>query len=108
VHHAPITEDRRTSSLPSRLLHGSRVRVAVSRRSRLLGLAGIHRAAAPEGLLIPGCRSIHTFGMRFPLDVRFLDSDLNEVSRRPAVPRRRIVLDRSASAVLEIPAGGAD
>ena len=32
----------------------------------------LDRHRAPEGLLIPRCRSVHTYGMRFPLDLLFL------------------------------------
>ena len=55
------------------------------------------------GLLIPGCRSIHTFGMRFAIDVAFLDAEGAVLSRRLELPRRRVVADRRASAVLEVP-----
>lgn len=78
--------------------------VATSLASRLLGLAWLDRADAPAGLLIPRCRAVHTFGMRFPLDLVFLDGELRELSRRRALPRRRLAFERRASAVLEIPA----
>ena len=47
--------------------------VATTVSSRLLGLALLRREHAGAGLLIPRCRSVHTFGMRFPIDVLFLD-----------------------------------
>jgi uncharacterized membrane protein (UPF0127 family) len=84
---------------------GRGVRLATSRRARLVGLALTDRERAGGGLLIPGCRSIHTFGMRFAIDVAFLDADGAVVSRRQGVRPRRIVGDRRASAVLEVPAG---
>jgi uncharacterized membrane protein (UPF0127 family) len=55
--------------------------------------------------LIPGCRSVHTFGMRFALDLVFLDFDLRPVAFREAVPPGRLVFERRAQAVLELPAG---
>ena len=88
-------------------LAGRRVPVASTRRSRLLGLALLDRDAAGAGLLIPGCRSVHTFGMRFGLDLVFLDSAMAPVSVRRRVPPRRVALERRARAVLELPAGGA-
>lgn len=78
--------------------------VALSRRARLLGLALLDRSAAGAGLLLPGCRTVHTFGMRFPLDLVFLDLELREVSLRRAVPPARLAFERRARAVLELPA----
>ena len=54
-------------------LLGFDVPVATTRLSRLLGLALLGRERAGAGLLIPRCRSVHTFGMLFPLDLLFLD-----------------------------------
>jgi uncharacterized membrane protein (UPF0127 family) len=79
--------------------------VATSWRSRLLGLAHLDLEAAPAGLLIPRCRCVHTFGMRFALDVLFLDEAGAVVERRLAVPPRRHASCGKASAVLEIPTG---
>ena len=74
--------------------------------ARALGLAFLDRVDAGGGLLIPGCRSVHTFGMRFRLDLIFLDSDLRVVAARRAVPPRRFASCRLADSVLELPAGG--
>lgn len=71
--------------------------------ARLFGLSRLDRGAAGAGLLIPRCASVHTFGMRFALDLVFLDGDRRPVSFRRAVPPRRIAFDRRASAVLELP-----
>jgi uncharacterized protein len=79
--------------------------VAEDFRSRLLGLSWCGRAAAGPGLLIPRCSSVHTFGMRFALDLFFLDRDGRVIAIRRSVPPRRVVWCRGASAVLEIPAG---
>ncbi len=53
---------------------GIEVPVAEGPVARLLGLAFLHRARAGPGLLIPRCRCVHTFGMRFALDLVFLDA----------------------------------
>ena len=79
--------------------------VADSFRSRLLGLSRRGRSQARPGLLIPRCSSVHTFGMRFELDVYFLDSSGQVLSARRRVPPRRLLWCRGAAAVLEIPAG---
>lgn len=98
-------ETGRTSPLPARRLGDRTVRVAATRRARLLGLALLDREQAPLGLLIPGCRAIHTFGMRFALDVVFFDRAMSEVSRRDGVRPRRLAFERRAWAVLELPSG---
>lgn len=102
----PSTSTRLTR-LPTGLVLGRRVPVAVGRRARLLGLAGLERRWAGDGLLIPSCRSVHTFGMRFALDLVFLDADLRPVSVRRAVRPGRIAFSARARAVLEIPAADA-
>jgi uncharacterized membrane protein (UPF0127 family) len=77
---------------------------ATSLRSRLLGLALLTPERAGSGLLIPRCASVHTFGMRFPLDLVFLDRSGRPLSVRRNVPPRRFCCDRRAAAVLELPA----
>ena len=64
---------RRFRGLPTTRVCGRCVPIAATRVSRLLGLALLEREAAGPGLLIPRCRSVHTFGMRFALDLVFLD-----------------------------------
>ncbi|MBS1882536.1 MAG: DUF192 domain-containing protein, partial [Actinobacteria bacterium] len=71
---------------------------------RLLGLALLDRAEAGPGLLIPHCAAVHTFGMRFSLDVYFLGPEDEVLGARHAVPPRRFVSHRRAAAVLELPA----
>jgi uncharacterized membrane protein (UPF0127 family) len=85
---------------------GRSIPVAATRTSRLLGLALLDRAAAGSGLLIPRCRSVHTFGMRFALHLVFLDEAARAVSVRRRVPPRRVAADRRARSVLELPATG--
>jgi uncharacterized protein len=76
--------------------------VARGFRQRLIGLAWA-RSPRADALLLPHCRSVHTFGMRFPLDLVFLDFELREVSLRRAVPPGRVAFERRAEAVLELP-----
>ena len=71
-----------------------------ARRKGLLGRDGIDGA-----LLLQPCRSVHTLGMRFPLDVAWCDHDL-VVLRTARMARHR--LSRPvwrAGAVLEAEAG---
>jgi uncharacterized membrane protein (UPF0127 family) len=81
----------------------TRFPVADSFRTRLLGLGWRDRSRAGVGLLIPRCASVHTFGMRFELDVYFLDEAGRVIEARRRVPPRRVLWCRGASAVLEVP-----
>jgi uncharacterized membrane protein (UPF0127 family) len=87
--------------LPLADVASHRVPVAVTLVSRTLGLALLRAERIGEGLLIPRCRSIHTFGMRTPLDLVFLDSAMEPLSVRRGVPANRVVREPRASAVVE-------
>ena len=90
--------------MPRASVLGCNVPVATTRRARLLGLGFLDRVEAGEGLLIPRCRSVHTFGMRFALDLVFLAADGRVVELRREVPPRRLICCRAADSVLELPA----
>jgi uncharacterized protein len=94
----------RLNRLPRRRILTCEVPVAAGWRSRLLGLSHLDRERAGPGLLIPRCASVHTFGMRFALDLYFLDAAGRPLAVRRAVPPRRVVGCRDAVAVLELPA----
>jgi len=87
-----------------RRLLGFEISVATTWPSRLLGLALLARDRAGTGLLIPHCRSVHTVGMRFRLDLLFLDRDGRVVEICRDVPAGRFLRCRRAAAVLELPA----
>jgi hypothetical protein len=93
----------RLKRLRLRQVGGRLIPVARGPRARLLGLAWLDRERAGPGLLIPRCACVHTFGMRFRLDLVFLDRRGREIGRRCSVPPRRIAWRRGAAAVLEIP-----
>jgi uncharacterized protein len=96
---------QRLRRLPVASVLGREVCVAKGLRARLLGLAHLDREKAGAGLLIPRCSSVHTFGMRFPLDLYFLGPGGEVVSIRPGVPPRRLAFCRGAASVLELPVG---
>lgn len=87
----------------ARLL-GVTVPVATTPGARLLGLALLDREHAGEGLLIPRCRCVHTLGMRFDLDLLFLDAEGLVVELRRSVPPGRLARCAAACTVLELPA----
>jgi uncharacterized membrane protein (UPF0127 family) len=99
---------RRLARLRWRTLDsGARVAEADTARARLLGLAFLRELPQSHGLLIPRCRSVHTFGMRFPLDLVFLDAHGRVLRVVRAVPPRRVRRQPGAYAVLEARAGEA-
>jgi uncharacterized protein len=92
--------------MPRASVLGFDVPVATTRSARLLGMAFLDRDEAGDGLLLPNCRCVHTFGMRFPLDLVFLDSGGRVIDLRRAVPPGRVVGCRAADRVLELSAPG--
>ena len=77
--------------------------VAGSRRARSRGLLG--RDGVDGALLLRPCRSVHTVGMRFPIDVAFCDDEL-QVLRVVTMPRHRLSrLVWRSRAVIEAEAG---
>jgi hypothetical protein len=80
--------------------------VAHSWRARLLGMA-LRGGPPGHALLLPRCRSVHTCGMRFALDLVWLDRDGRVLAIDEGVPPWRVRSCRQAAAVLEVPAGGA-
>jgi len=80
--------------------------VAVARRDRRRGLTG--RDAVEGVFVIRPCREVHTFGMRFPIDVAFCDR-YGFVLHTTTMPPRRLSRPvwRSYFAI-EAPAGAFD
>ncbi len=73
---------------------------------RMLGLMGRPRLSVEQGLWIKPCNSIHTFGMRFPIDVVFLNEEGRVVKVISEINPCRVVLPvTSAVSVLELPPG---
>ena len=81
--------------------------VADSVLTRMRGLLGRRGLEPGEGLLLRPANSVHTAFMRFPIDVVFLDRELNVLDVREAVRPWRMAARRGARAVLELGAGEA-
>jgi uncharacterized membrane protein (UPF0127 family) len=73
---------------------------------RALGLLGRQPLVEGEGLLLRPCKAVHTWGMRYPIDVAFLDRSGRVVASYEGVgPNRRTSWHSSAEWALELPAG---
>jgi uncharacterized membrane protein (UPF0127 family) len=84
-----------------------RALIADSSKTRKTGLLKHERLELGEGLWITPCEGIHTVGMKFPIDVLFLDKNRKVVKIRPAMPRWRMAACLWAHSVLELPSGTA-
>jgi uncharacterized membrane protein (UPF0127 family) len=88
------------------ILLGDKVRTAGTFLSRLVGLLGTAAIAEGEGLWIVPCRSVHTLGMRYPIDVAFLDARGVVVGIQEGLPPNRVGrVYRDARGALELRAG---
>lgn len=74
-------------------------------RKRRVGLLKHNSLPSGQGLWIVPCEGIHTFGMKFPIDVLYLDRKKKVLKVRPHMAPRRISLCLRAYSVLELPAG---
>lgn len=75
---------------------------SAKRRTGLLKHTGLNRG---EGLWIVPCEGIHTFAMKFAIDVVFLTKKGGVLKTRPNMGKRRIAVSLRAHSVLELPAG---
>ena len=82
-----------------------RCKLADHSLARLRGLLGRDGLDPGEGLLLRPASSIHTFFMRFPIDVVFLDRELVVLGIHDTIDPWRTASERGAKVVLELPAG---
>jgi uncharacterized membrane protein (UPF0127 family) len=79
--------------------------IANSKKQKAFGLLVRKSLPAGEALLIPKCYSIHTFFMRFPIDVVFLTKENRIIKQyENVVPFRIARAGKKADSVLELPA----
>jgi uncharacterized protein len=76
-----------------------------TRRKGLLGRSGL---PAGEGLWIVPCESVHTFGMKFPIDLVYLDRNKRVKKIRSGMPPWRLSACLSAHSVIELASGTID
>jgi len=82
-----------------------RIEAAFDSRTRRAGLLGRHALPHDTVIAIAPCNAIHTFGMRFPIDVLFISRDGTVSKRVLGLKAGRISISPRAFAVLEF---GAD
>lgn len=97
----------RVMNLENRAILVSDLYIAQNFWQRLKGLLGTSELAAGKGLLIRPCSSVHTLGMKYPIDVLFLSSELEVLKVVDSLQAMRAVYCPGSSFVLELPAGTA-
>jgi uncharacterized protein len=98
-HHIRVQNVTRCTELADRAL------VAGNRADRRRGLLGRNGLSAGEGLWIIPCEAVHTFGMRFPIDLVYLDRRHRVLKTRSNVGPWRLSGCLRAHSVIELPAG---
>jgi uncharacterized membrane protein (UPF0127 family) len=105
---SPALEDR-FEGLPVAELGGGLLLIeAQTHRSRRRGLSRLDALSPRHALHIPQTPSVHTFGMRFALDLIWLAKNGRLVRIDRAVAPRRMRLCAGARSVVETVAGQAD
>lgn len=85
---------------------GTRVGLADGWLARLRGMLGRPEPKPGEGLLLTPCQSVHMYGMRFPLDVAFMNrKGVIVAAYRRLPPGSRSKWHRDAAYALELPTG---
>ncbi len=95
----------RVENVTSGLLVADSVQVAGNSALRRKGLLHHTSLGPQQGLWIVPCESVHTIGMKFPIDLVYLDSKYRVRKLRSDVPAWRISMCLSAHSILELSAG---
>lgn len=84
---------------------GGAIDIADTSEKRRVGLLRHERLEEGEGLWIVPCESVHTFFMKFAIDLVYVDKKKRVRKVRRAVPPWRLSACLSAHSILELPAG---
>ena len=95
----------KVSNITRQSILAARAEVADREATRRRGLLGRDGLNPGEGLWILPCEAIHTFGMRFPIDLVYVDRKLRVRKVRSAVGPWRLSGCLFAHSVIELPAG---
>ena len=85
-----------------------RAAIADTSATRRTGLLKHTKLDPGDGLWIAPCEGVHTFAMKFAIDVVYLNKAKKVLKVRPNMPKSRLSLCLSAHSVLELPAGMAE
>jgi uncharacterized membrane protein (UPF0127 family) len=98
---------RTLKNLRTGLLVATQVETAFTSADRKRGLLGRDGLAPGQALVIAPTNLVHTFAMRFPIDIVFANREGRVLKVSRAVPPRRIAGSLRGFAVLELAAGEA-
>ena len=104
---APITLYLQQSNGRRKQLLG-KLTLADSFIKRMRGLLGRETLDDDSAIVITPCNLIHTFGMKFNIDVVFLDKNRRIVNYRRDVPNNRVHGCFTAKHTMELAAGSVD
>jgi uncharacterized membrane protein (UPF0127 family) len=105
-HRKHAAPDIATAYNETRAKHlATHLEVADNTYTRRKGLLGREGLAPGSGLWIYPCESVHTFSMRFAIDLVYLDRDCVVKKVRSAVRPGRLSACLAARSVIELPAG---
>ena len=82
-----------------------RAGIADNSAARQKGLLKHTSLAEGEGLWIVPCEAIHTFLMKFPIDVLFINKKRVVTKIRPNIVKNRIAFSIRAHSTIELPVG---
>ena len=89
------------------LVLAERLEAAFDSKNRRKGLLGREGLDAGTALVIAPSNAVHTFFMRFPIDVLFVRRNGQVIKVTEGLPANRIAVSFGAFAVVEVAAGGA-
>ncbi len=88
-------------------LLADKLEAAFDSTTRNRGLLGRDSLPAGSALILAPCTSVHTWFMRFPIDIVFVTKSGSIMKLRSALGPWRLAIAWNAFAVVELPAGGA-
>ncbi|WP_425059629.1 hypothetical protein SCACP_02210 [Sporomusa carbonis] len=86
---------------------GGNINLADNFFTRLVGLLTTKKLPSGAGLIIKPCSGVHTLGMRYCIDVLFVNKDHEVVKVIAAMKPGRVAVVSGSAYVIELPAGTA-